>query len=229
MQNINKNDTQKKRILVLGGGGYSRPFTEHGETVITDAMSIKDMDRVATFDLVVFTGGHDVSPSLYHEKKHRHTQPYCARDVAEQLIFKECIEHNIKMVGICRGSQFLTVMNGGSLVQHVENHGIGGTHPIKTQLDVELQVTSTHHQMMRPDGKYELLAYAEGRSDIYEGEGDVNTLVDFKRNEEGQLKEPEVVWYPDTMCLAVQYHPEYMGEDTEGYKYFQKLLEEYVL
>lgn len=233
MQNINRvnyegHDPEVKRILVLGGGQYLRPFVEHGDVDAFDTTKCGGID-VSEYNLVVFTGGHDVSPNLYGEKMHTSTSSLPFRDASEEHIFKQCEEYRIPMVGICRGSQFLTVMNGGSLVQHVGNHGIGGTHPIRTYLGKELQVTSTHHQMMHPNGRYDLLAYAEGRSNMYEGEGDVDTPVAFKRNEEGKFKEPEVVWYPNTRSLAVQYHPEYMGEDTEGYKYFQNLLEEYVL
>lgn len=34
------------------------------------------------------------------------------------------------MVGICRGAQFLNVMAGGKMIQHVEGHAIHGTHEI---------------------------------------------------------------------------------------------------
>jgi gamma-glutamyl-gamma-aminobutyrate hydrolase PuuD len=74
----------------------------------------------------------------------------------------------------------------------------------------EIMVTSTHHQMMIPEGRYDMLAWAFNRA--------------FKEE-----LEPEVVYYPDTRCLAVQYHPEYMPRNTAGWQYFQTLIKEYIL
>lgn len=61
-----------------------------------------------------------------------------------------------------------------------------------------------------------------GLSDVYEtGEG----VLTFKHPQ----KEPEAVWFINTDFLAVQYHPEYMNHDSDGWRYYQGLLEEYVL
>ncbi len=221
-----KDNKEKKRVLVLGSGGYARPFASHFNSISL----IQEYTPVSNFDwkevdLLVFTGGHDVSPSFYGEKAHKTTSSDIHRDNMEKSYYHAAIRHAIPMVGICRGSQFLTVMNGGSLYQHVYEHGRHEGHSITTNGGEKYQVTSTHHQMMKPKGKYELLAWAEGLSPSYESGGGL-TLTPKRST---LVKEPEVVWYPLIKSLAVQFHPEYMNEDSLGYLYFQELLKEYVL
>ena len=217
-----KVEDKRTHVLVLGAGIYARPFLPHGEISLVSPLTIPDRYDWRDIKLVVFTGGADVDPSLYSERPHPKTYSDIERDKLEQDYYHAAVKGKIPMVGICRGAQFLTVMNGGSLVQHVDNHAVVGTHPIFTDKGKEVKVTSTHHQMMYPKGKFKMLAWAKGLSNKYQtGRGTVTpkTLVD----------EPEVVWYGNTKSLAVQFHPEYMNEDSGGFKYFQELIKEYVL
>lgn len=99
-------------------------------------------------------------------------------------------------------------MNGGLLVQHVNNHAIGRTHGI-TDGNTVYEITSTHHQMQYPynlnSDDYDLLFVSEQRmSDCYEGD----KIQEEKIVEGG---EPEIVLYHKEgfpKCLAVQGHPE---------------------
>ena len=53
-------------------------------------------------DIVIFTGGEDVDPSLYHEEKHPTTYSNLNRDLYERDKF-EHIKPNQLAIGICRG------------------------------------------------------------------------------------------------------------------------------
>lgn len=221
-----------KKILVLGTGQYARPFAHLGDITLVNPMKWVDdgIGQTIKYDLVVFTGGEDVSPMMYgYPFAHANTHSNIPRDMAEKSIYNLCLLYRIPKVGICRGAQFLTVMNYGQLVQDCSNHAISGTHMITTQDKRSLPVTSTHHQMMVPGAGSEILAYAEGLSDRYEN-GSNQPYRPILPTINGKIfKEPEVVWHPLTRSLAVQYHPEYMDDESEGWKYFQHLLEEYVL
>jgi len=193
------------KFLVLGNKQYSKPFEDFGEITYNTA-------EIFTVDAVVFTGGHDVTPALYGEEKDCQTGNYEPRDIEEASFFGIALRRNIPLLGICRGSQFLTVMSGGKLHQHIGNHSLSGVHEIITPLSNtvdRIHVTSTHHQMMdvsdlRAGRDYELLAWAD--------------------NLAGLGAEPEVVEYFKTKALAVQFHPEYMPEYSSGYKYYQELI-----
>jgi len=133
------------------------------------------VDHLEDADLVQFCGGADVSPSLYGEGLHHTTRVNSARDKYEATVFEWCFEHNVPMAGICRGAQFLHVMNNGKLWQNVNRHAIAGTHtsfvlknedrPRSATLYVE--VSSTHHQMMRA-GEGEVLVTAGTRAIVKE-------------------------------------------------------------
>ena len=80
--------------------------------------------------------------------------------------------------------------------------------------------------MMVPRGFFIKEAWAEGLSDTYNTGG----AIDIKEDMEYiTSQEPEVIFWPDTKSLAVQYHPEWMEEESEGWKYFQELLNKYIL
>ena len=221
-----KKKTIRNKILILGAGVYGRPFREFGECLLSSDQATTSDFNWETIKTVVFTGGEDVHPEMYEEKKHPKTFSNIFRDKREQVFFNMCKNMGIPMVGICRGAQFLNVMNGGRLMQNVHNHAIEGTHSIITREDKQVEVTSTHHQMMYPHGKYELLAWAEGLSHKYEtGRG---SIFPKKGKDAEPFSEPEAVYFPSSKSLAVQFHPEYMNKDTGGYVYFQDLLKEFI-
>lgn len=171
-------------------------------------------------DLVMFTGGEDVTPAFYGEEEHPKTFCNTERDHREALIYQQAKRLNIPCVGICRGAQFLNVMNGGKLVQHVTSHT--SSHNIKTSCGHTVPVSSTHHQMMDPADGAEVLAWAEGLSSEYSGLKDFNPSV----LSTGEVMEPEVVHYTDTADLCVQFHPEMLALDHSGRRYFKELLKD---
>ncbi len=176
---------------------------------MTTLFSMKQIGTLSSLpDLVVFTGGSDVDPALYGDEKHMYTSIDTERDLNDVAAYQWAKKNNIPCVGICRGGQFLNVMNGGKMYQHIDGHtrnhqmigqGIG---------EEGIEVTSTHHQMMIVPKSGELVAWAEDIA--FSGE-----------------YEPEVVWFSERKDLSVQYHPEYMDEDSDGYQYFQTLVEDY--
>lgn len=179
------------------------------------------VDAMEECDFVVFTGGADVSPHLYGEAN---VYSFCnaERDVFEEQVFLAAKEQGKKMVGICRGSQFLTVMAGGKLWQDVNRHATGFDHVIDTSdKDKLVTVSSTHHQMMRPEGtNHELLAWArlstEKRAATDEEKAKPNRF----------LVDPEAVYYPDIQAVACQFHPEYFAINHGCPKYFFRILKD---
>jgi hypothetical protein len=82
--------------------------------------------------------------------------------------------------------------------------------------------------MMIPKRNYELLGWAENLATFYEGGGKIDIPKHMGNLFDGPvLKEPDCIWWHDTNCLGVQYHPEYMNKDSDGWKYFQMLLKKY--
>lgn len=158
-----------------------------------------------TADIICFTGGTDVSPSLYKGVPHPKTQPSdTIRDRMETAVFVSTPKQF--HVGICRGGQLLHVLNGGSMWQHVSGHG--SPHEIKYINSVGVErgylVSSTHHQMMLMKGSVGAVwAWA---SQTKEREFSNGKKFEMANN---HWKDPEIVYYRDTLSLCFQPHPEY--------------------
>lgn len=195
------------KVYIVGGdGGIEKMFNNQPGYSTTTAF-----DKA---DLFCFTGGADVSPGLYHHKPHPTTGCNPMRDVKEQKAFVEIADLGKPMVGICRGSQFLCVMNGGKLYQDVDRHAIWDTHDCtytdEAGQQTTHQVTSTHHQMQNPFPSFqtfELWGTAD-RSTYRDSEHVLREAL-----VEGQHSDVEIVFWPETNCLGFQGHPEYGSKE----------------
>jgi gamma-glutamyl-gamma-aminobutyrate hydrolase PuuD len=159
------------------------------------------VETIKECDIMIFPGGPDVCPKYYNETPHRKTStsPLRCKDHVEEML--RGIEQGKLLVGICGGAQLLTVGAGGSLVQHITGHAIGGTHGVTVD-GIEYQATSSHHQMMYPyEVNHDMLGLStEKRSTEYwKNDEDMYDLTE----------DVEVVWYPEIRALAIQPHPEW--------------------
>lgn len=166
-------------------------------------------------DVIVFGGGEDVDPSFYGEKPHPTTYSNIERDKEESTLFNR-FPHIFK-IGICRGAQFLNVMSGGSLWQDVDNHALMGTHEVEYNDPIvgavggllvrRYNVTSTHHQMMKPHPFAQVWGLCSFSRCTYKDSG-----VDRKRMVlmANPGADPEIVWIKQSNSLCFQPHPEFM-------------------
>jgi gamma-glutamyl-gamma-aminobutyrate hydrolase PuuD len=172
------------------------------------------------YKLVLFTGGEDVTPSLYGETSpRRQCFNSIRRDIVEKRIFETAMEHDIKIAGICRGIQFCHVMAGGKLIHHMNNHE-GKKHWMNvTTQEGAIPVNSYHHQMVIPNEDTVLVGWSRHRrSTIYVGDGD--ELVVYKG------PEVEAILIPKINFCGVQYHPELLFKTEECYQFFYRMVED---
>lgn len=203
-----------KVAIIDGSTAYRDLFIKLGHSVV---VAIEDAD------LAIFTGGEDVSPSLYGHPVHPSTMYSEFRDQREVEAFNILTSRDIPMVGICRGAQFLNVMSGGTMYQDVTNHT--NVHNLIDESTGEvILVTSTHHQMMNP-GKNAIIiatAHEKGKRTYWDG---------HNWKTEQSKEDYEVLMYPETACLCFQPHPE-MVQNSEKFepmrKYFQDLITGYL-
>lgn len=205
------------KVCVLGPPvdtvGFPRLF---GLASCTKASSMDDAD------LVVFTGGPDVDPCYYGEVPLRdYHWGDEERDAADIGAYLHCLEQGIPMTGICRGAQFLAVMNGAKLWQHIEEHN--GSHAMWDTHGCQrlLNVSSVHHQAV--------MQGAEGMEIIGM---DPRSVGRWTADKEGEpISQPgsivEAYFFRDTCCLGVQGHPEYADYNKYSQWYLQ-LLDEYI-
>lgn len=174
---------------------YEQMFAERGYAVVETPFEA---------DLVCFTGGADVSPELYGDVNYA-SSTNTTRDLECIYLYNLSSQLDIPCVGICRGGQFLNVMNGGKMDQHITQHGTG-SHELTTHKGERILVSSTHHQAIKPlEGEAELV--------VWDDSGQVGEVVVYGRGSECDL------------CF--QPHPEYGGFD-ECTDYFFDLIEEFI-
>ena len=92
---------------------------------------VEDVDSLLDLvDGVEVSGGDDVDPSWYGEQPHASTEPEdAAHDAFEIELVRAALERGMPVLGICRGSQVLSVADGGRLTQDVETlHDGAGRH-----------------------------------------------------------------------------------------------------
>lgn len=224
-----------KKILIVNDHfpTYQTPFIHLGMEFTNNIRDLEDdADEIA---LIVFTGGSDVSPDLYGQDRHPRTSSNGSRDLEEAEVYRIGRENNIPMVGICRGAQFLCVMAGGRLVQDITGHA-SGNHMVNALYPdgglYRISVTSSHHQMQYPfdlpEDHWKVLAWGTETLSRYYAMSGTN-IVQCNMASKDLKCEPDVILYPKINALGAQYHPEWMREDTKGFKYFTTLVDHYLV
>lgn len=208
--------SRDRRVYIVGsfGANYCNWIEDH-----------KIVKRMEDANLVLFTGGSDVSPSIYGKKAHPTTSNDWERDKYEIEEFNRAVELGLPILGVCRGSQLICCLNGGELIQHSRHPFV---HPVKTISGKEIVMSSTHHQqayIKKIADQVELIAWTENLSPYHFGEDD-NDILDGS-------KEVEVAYYKNTNALGIQSHPEICYPPREDWEieyidYCRELLERYL-
>jgi|TARA_B100001971_G_C18240588_1_gene570573 putative glutamine amidotransferase len=133
---------------------------------------------------VILTGGGDVNPELYNQKPKYEINLSMNRDEIEKKLLNVAIEKNLPVLTECRGTQFLNVFFGGSLMQSIKEElrskveHVNVTHKIIINDErastffnkKELEVNSFHNQGFTKENlSKELKIFAESEDGIVEG------------------------------------------------------------
>lgn len=147
----------------------------------------REMDK---YKLIIFSGGADISPSIYGEEN-IHSFPFPERDRVELPILKTALELGTKILGVCRGHQLINAYLGGRLIQdlsYLEDHDYFHNLEFMTKKSLVetffIQgVNSLHHQGV-----------------ILEGSG-----LEITSKHKGVIESTE-----SENIITVQFHPEFM-------------------
>lgn len=159
-------------------------------------------------EIIVFNGGADIATAIYGEHPISRFIPeeMSRRDTQEVYLFNKYKDPSILKVGICRGSQLLNCLNGGTLWQDVNNHGQSHQMTFLPTGEI-MEVTSTHHQMMRPHHDGVVLGYSDRAT---RKSAEATSYPNGVHVHPDDHKDTEIVWYPKTSTLCIQGHPEYI-------------------
>jgi len=212
-----------KVYIENNAGSYQQMFIDNGWEIT---------DNLAEADLLQLIGGADVSPELYGEEKHPRTWSSEVTDKSTYQLFQRAQELDIPVAGICRGSQFLSVMGGGKLWQDVDGHANGRMHNL---IDIETGIiiegaSSTHHQQHRPSSNAIIIAHAHPqlctRKENMVGDKVEMTIdMDMINWDDTDV---EAFYYPNINVLGYQPHPEFFGVDHPCQMYYFDIISKYL-
>lgn len=207
----------KPRVLVLGhvqsaieAAGGSAVWLQN-----TDERAAKAI-RLGTVDGLLLTGGGDVNPLLYAEKR----DPRCyginyKRDTVEWDAITAADEMKIPVLGICRGSQIINVVYGGTLHQHIQalphthEYHNGGDHRVKATEGSRLGMAwgKTDEERTR----WVISIHHQAVDQVAEG------FVATGWGLDGTIEAIEMI---ERWVVGVQFHPEMATSDPEMQRIF---------
>lgn len=176
-------------------------------------------ELVEMVDGIIFSGGHDIDPSLYNEEPIKELGMVVKiRDKMESILFEEAKKKNIPLFGVCRGFQMINVLMGGTLYQDLNKQYRGIKHKQDPPYDTPF------HPVYKKTEKFSLVEerifvnslHHQGIKKLAEG---LNVLVE---SEDGLV---EGFYSDDLRIIAVQWHPEYFGKgDTNSRRIFGEFI-----
>lgn len=202
-------DRERESLWMLPG--YFDLVTEAGgiPVMLPLVSDPEDIGQLADrCDSLLFSGGHDVSPSMYREKPVPELGPVCEeRDRMEATALEKALEKDKPVLGICRGIQLINAALGGTLYQDL---------PTMRPSDVchrqERPYDSPSHDVTLPEGSP--LAVLTGRNVLHVNSCHHQAVRDLAPGLTAMAYAPdgiiEAVACPDHRFLwAVQWHPEF--------------------
>ncbi len=185
----------------------------------------KPEDSAAILEVVdglIFSGGGDIDPATYDGSNHPAISAVDRdRDAFELTLFKQALNTDIPMLGICRGTAVMAVASGGSLIAHIPDefdliaHQGNSSQSVKHLVQIKpdsylaaimettvAEIVSLHHQAVRtvPQGWHIAASGMDGVIEALEHE-----------------------YHP--WAIALQWHPELAIDDPTQQRIFQALVE----
>ena len=223
----------ENEILLLDDANNIKFYT-HSHSNAADVMQ--------DIDAVVFTGGEDISPTLFATPEPWHgieaeKDFNTTRDVSDYLLLSYCIDNDIPTLCICRGAQMLGVVAGAPLIQDIPTYyaGLGIDYNYihrynKSNPDAAKEYISHPSVVTRKNSLFYDIIKADTLHGCpswhHQAIGDLsNTSAVVTATTISQGVEiVEALEIPDKeFIVGVQFHPEYVmaKEDSEG-KYMDK-------
>ena len=199
---ITVNQDYVEAVLRAGGTPVLFPVISDGEQISA---------LLARVDGLLLTGGPDVDPATYGEKR----KPCCGdcsicRDAMEIPLCREALTRRMPILAICRGMQILSCVLGGNLYQDLASQfGTQLSHP-----RYDIPGDPVHEVEVRPDT---LLSSIVGAGTLHVNSRHHQGIKVLGKNLQVNATAPdgliEGIELPDSpFVLGVQWHPESLSD-----------------
>ncbi len=164
--------------------------------------TVDDID-IDAVDGIVIGGGDDIAPTLYGGELRLEARLDHVRDAMEKAVVEKALADNIPVLGVCRGSQMLNVVLGGTLDQ--DAYATFKSRKYKTILPRKTVSVETGTRLQAISGLEPMKVNALHSQAVNElGRG----LRVAARDKGGMIQAIERV--RDPFVLGVQWHPEHL-------------------
>lgn len=175
---------------------------------------------------VVFTGGEDISPSLYREPEDWHgifeeINYNPTRDISDYLLMTYCLDNDIPVLGICRGMQMMAVAGGAKMIQDIPSYfaaqgkSYDYTHRYLPGTPEQERDYVPHAVSVKPDSLVFLMTGMEKLSGCpslhHQAVGEVGAsgFVVTGTTKVCEEEMIEIIEHPGKIfCVGIQFHPE---------------------
>jgi len=173
-----------------------------------------------SFDGIIFSGGGNIDSLWYGEQPlEKQSIETELRNRFERALFFVAKEKKVPILGICRGSQLINVLQGGSLFQNIDIQ-------MNTEIDhegVDKKIEEKQHIVYLE--KDSLLAKIFNKSEISVNSFHVQCIKQLGENLKVTAKSedgiPEAIEYEgDFFMQGVQWHPEALDDQLPLFKEF---------
>ena len=175
------------------------------------ADKVKEKDLTASnvgavmqaIDGVFFTGGEDVSPSLFkvpEKEKNEGEEINATRDISDYMLMAYCLEKDVPTFAVCRGEQVMSIVSGCTFIQDIPNY-------YKEQGATYINKDASKW-LYKIVGSTELKNVSSWHHQAVGGVEGTNLTVVSTATIDGVEIIEAVERQDKTFCLGVQFHPE---------------------
>lgn len=181
--------------------------------------TLADMtEAVHLLDGWLIPGGRDIDPVHFGQERHPASELQDPSRFRTERALYEMAPAGMPILGICYGCQFLNVMRGGDIEQHIPDRTNNRVHEGGTVQQYQVAPESQTHAVLGA-------AVVEGRSYHHQALGQVGANLEVSaRHEDGTIEAIEDI-RPDRWLFGVQWHPERSPDEAATQRLFASFIE----
>ena len=180
-------------------------------------------DVMAGIDGVFFTGGEDISPSLFkvpQEEANGGEEINATRDISDYTLMAYCIDNDVPTFAACRGMQMMSIVSGADFIQEIPDyyaeqnaeyndlHRMPADAPNRDYARHDVELIGTDTLMYQIVGSSTLANVSSWHHQAVRSVEGTDLKVVAQTVDNGVTIIEGVENPNNTFCLGVQFHPE---------------------
>ncbi len=213
-------------IAIAGTAEGAKNFIDALHALGAEGSAVLEETDFSKYDGLILPGGADIDPELFGEENWGCRKIQRDRDIRQLEITKYFDQHDLPILGVCKGHQLLNIYFGAKMCQHIPefeahqwieadqahpSHCTPGCFLHHLYGSTEFPINSAHHQaVIEPAQEFTAIQWAH--------DGVLEAMVHDSRPIIG------LQWHPERMCC--QHRREDTVDGLPIFEYFLKLCQE---